>query len=42
VNFWKRKVEYKRLHHPDYHAACDHAYHVSKCAKELHTHSSYD
>jgi hypothetical protein len=21
-------VDYKRLHHPDYHAACDHAYHV--------------
>jgi GxxExxY protein len=26
VNFGKRKVEYKRLHHPDYHAACDPAY----------------
>lgn len=25
VNFGKRKIEYKRLHHPDYHAACDHA-----------------
>lgn len=24
VNFGKRKVEYKRLHHPDYHVACDH------------------
>ncbi len=23
VNFGKRKVEYKRLHHPDHHAACD-------------------
>jgi len=42
VNFGKRKVEYKRLHHPDYHAACDHAYHVSKCAEELHTHLSRD
>ncbi len=29
VNFGKRKVEYKRLHHPDYHAACDHANLVS-------------
>ena len=31
VNFGKRKVEYKRLHHPEYHAhhaACDHAYPV--------------
>ena len=28
VNFGKRKVEYKRLHHPDHHAACDHAYPV--------------
>ena len=28
INFGKRKVEYKRLHHPDYHAACDHAYPV--------------
>ncbi|MGZ6330350.1 MAG: GxxExxY protein [Parachlamydiaceae bacterium] len=34
VNFGKRKVEYKRLRHPDYytypvhHAACDHAYPV--------------
>lgn len=31
VNFGNRKVEYKRLHHPDYHgyhAACDHAHHV--------------
>ena len=31
VNFGNRKVEYKRLHHPDHHAhhaACDHAYHV--------------
>ena len=29
VNFGKRKLEYKRLHHPDHHAhhvACDHAY----------------
>jgi GxxExxY protein len=25
VNFGKRKVEYKRLPHPDYHVACDHA-----------------
>jgi GxxExxY protein len=23
INFGKRKVEYKRLHHPDHHAACD-------------------
>jgi len=28
VNFGKRKVEYKRLHHPDHHAACDPAYPV--------------
>jgi GxxExxY protein len=31
VNFGNRKVEYKRLHHPDhpaYHAACDLAYPV--------------
>jgi len=31
VNFGNRKVEYKRLHHPDHHAhhaACDHAYPV--------------
>jgi len=27
VNFGKRKVEYKRLHHPDHHAACDLADH---------------
>ena len=26
VNFGKRKVDYKRLHHPDHHAACDLAY----------------
>lgn len=26
VNFGKRKIEYKRVNHPDYHAACDHAY----------------
>jgi GxxExxY protein len=26
VNFGKRKVKFKRLHHPDYHAACDHAH----------------
>ena len=26
VNFGKRKVEYKRLHHPDHPAACDLAY----------------
>ena len=25
VNFGKRKLEYKRLRHPAYHAACDHA-----------------
>ena len=30
VNFGKRKVEYKRLHHPDYHAACDLVNPVSK------------
>ena len=23
VNFRKRKLEYKRVHHPDHHAACD-------------------
>jgi GxxExxY protein len=34
VNFGKRKIEYKRLHHPDYHAACDHAYPVSHCSEE--------
>jgi GxxExxY protein len=31
VNFGNRKVEYKRLHHPEYHAhpaACDHTYPV--------------
>lgn len=31
VNFGKRKIEYKRLHHPDHHvhhAACDHAHPV--------------
>jgi len=27
INFGKRKVEYKRLHHPDHHAACEHANH---------------
>jgi len=26
VNFGKRKVKYKRLHHHAYHAACNHAY----------------
>ncbi len=26
VNFGKRRIEYKRLHNPDYPAACDHAY----------------
>jgi len=26
VNFGKRKIEYKRLHHPDHHAACNPAY----------------
>ena len=29
VNFGKRKVEYKRLHHPDHHVACDLANPVS-------------
>jgi GxxExxY protein len=28
VNFGKRKVEYKRLHHPDHHVACDPEYPV--------------
>ncbi len=28
VNFGKRKIEYKRLHHPDYPAACDPTYPV--------------
>ena len=28
VNFGKRRVEYKRLHHPAYHAAYDHAHPV--------------
>jgi GxxExxY protein len=28
VNFGKRKLEYKRLRHPDHHAACDHVYPV--------------
>lgn len=28
VNFGKRKVEYKRLHHPDHPAVCDPAYPV--------------
>ena len=23
VNFRKRRLEYKRVHHPDHHAACD-------------------
>ena len=26
INFRKRKLEYKRVHHPDHHAACDPAY----------------
>jgi GxxExxY protein len=30
VNFGKRKIEYKRLHHPDHHAACDLVYHVRR------------
>jgi GxxExxY protein len=25
VNFGKRKLEYRRVHHPAHHAACDHA-----------------
>ena len=25
ANFGKRKLEYKRVHHPAHHAACDHA-----------------
>jgi GxxExxY protein len=33
VNFGKRKVEYKRLHHPDHHSACDHAYPVFYCSE---------
>ena len=24
-NFGKRKLEYRRVHHPAHHAACDHA-----------------
>ena len=28
VNFGRRKLEYKRLHHPVYHAACDLENHV--------------
>ncbi len=28
VNLAKKKVEYKRLHRPDHHAACDPAYPV--------------
>ncbi|MCB1148622.1 MAG: GxxExxY protein [Chlamydiia bacterium] len=26
INFRKRRLEYKRVHHPDYHAVCDPAY----------------
>ena len=26
INFRKRKLEYKRVHHPDHHAACDPAH----------------
>lgn len=26
INFRKRTVEYKRVHHPDHHAACDPAH----------------
>ena len=29
INFGKRKLEYKRAHHPVHHAACDLAYPVS-------------
>ena len=29
INFRKRRLEYKRVHHPDHHAACDPAYLVS-------------
>ena len=29
ANFGKRKLEYKRVHHPAHHAACDHANPVS-------------
>jgi GxxExxY protein len=29
VNFGKRKLEYRRVHHPAHHAACDHANLVS-------------
>jgi len=28
INFGKRKLEYRRVNHPAYHAACDHAYPV--------------
>ncbi len=28
VNFGKRKLEYKRVYHPAYHATCDHAHPV--------------
>lgn len=31
VNFGKRKIEYKRLRHPDHHVACDPSY---LCAKQ--------
>ncbi len=29
INFRKRRLEYKRVHHPDHHAACDPAHLVS-------------
>lgn len=31
VNFGKRKLDFKRLHHPDHPAACDPAHHVLPC-----------
>lgn len=38
VNFGKRKVEYKRLHHPDHPATCDPVNPV--LLNSRHTHSS--
>ena len=34
MNFRKRRLEYKRVHHPDHHVACDPVHLVSSCIQQ--------
>ena len=34
IHFRKRRLEYKRVHHPDHHVACDPVHLVSSCMQQ--------